>query len=31
MRGIEDDEVGDDEEGRGEVNLLIDALQKETN
>ena len=29
MRGIGDDEVGDDEEGRGEVNLLIDALQKE--
>jgi len=27
MRGIEDDEVGDDEEGRGEVNLLIKALE----
>ena len=29
LRGIEDDEVGDDEEGRGEVNLLIKALEKE--
>ena len=28
LRGIEDDEVGDDEEGRGEVNLLIKALEK---
>ena len=28
LRGIEDDETGDDEEGRGEVNFLIDALQK---
>ena len=28
LRGIEDDEVGDDEEGRDEVNLLIKALEK---
>ena len=27
LRGIEDDEMGDDNEGRGEVNLLIRGLE----